>query len=303
MKTKIVTDTISSSKTIGEAFQNTRAILKHAGFTAFESDTEALFGYLLRMNKSDIYIHHARKLTRNEVCQLQGMLDKRLKQVPIQYITHRQEFMGLNFYTQEEVLIPRSETEILVEKVLELLNSNNSPECLKIIDLGTGTGIIAVSIAYYFKNVIVFATDISEKAIGIAQKNAMKHQCMEKITFLSGNLFKVFENRILTNNIDGIVANPPYIPKNEIQFLPDEIKEHEPHIALNGGIEGLDYFLKIIQKSCDYLKKDGFLAMEMGIGQAKKIKKILLQNETYNEKIEIIKDYSGVERVIVAYKK
>ena len=303
MKNKNIVLSMDSLKTVKEYLKYTKCVFKDAGFINFERDTEILFGYLLKMKRSDIYLNHHRILDREEINKLKKMVEKRLDQIPIQYITQQQEFMGIDFYTEKGALIPRPETEILVEKVINIIKNKASSKCLKLADLGTGTGIIAISIANFLKNVKIYATDISDKALKIAQKNAIRHQCDEKIVFLSGDLFKVFKQKIKLNSLDGIISNPPYIPKDEIALLPHEIKENEPLVALDGGLDGLDYFRKIIEKSNDYLKKDGFLAMEIGIGQAKKIKDIIMQKEIYKKNIEIIKDYSGIERVIVAYKK
>ena len=290
-------------KTVREALKYSKNILKDAGFKNFDRDVEILFGYLLKMKRSDIYLNHQRILDKKEIIKLKGMVKKRLNHLPIQYITHEQAFMGLDFYTEKNALIPRPETEILVEKIINILKNKTLSKCLNLADLGTGTGNIAISIAYFLKNVKIYATDISREALKIAQKNANRHQCNERIIFLSGDLFEAFKQIIPLNSLDGIVTNPPYIPTNEIALLPKEIRNNEPFIALDGGFDGLDYYKIIIEKSFYYLKKDGFLAMEIGFGQANIIKNIIVQKKTYKKNINIIKDYSGIDRVIIAIKK
>lgn len=291
-------------QTIGQAFQDTKNIFKYKNIISPVSDAEILFSYLLEINKSDIYLNFNRILTENENMLLNEMVSRRLKNVPIQYITKHQEFMGIDFLVEKGVLIPRSETEILVEKIIKILKKRKIFSNLKIADLGTGTGIIAISIAKFLKNIdIIYAIDISKKALKIAKSNAKKHKCNNKIVFLFGNMFKAFVEKIELNSLDVIVSNPPYIVKDDFKLLPSEIKDNEPEIALNGGIDGLRYYREIIEKSSYYLKKDGFLALEIGTKQAKKIKAIISQNRRYKRNIETIKDYSGIDRVIIAYRK
>ena len=137
----------------------------------------------------------------------------------------------------------------------------------------------------------------------IALKNAQKHECKDKIIFLQGDLFEPFMGKIGKSNLDGIISNPPYIDSYDFESLPPEIKDNEPKIALSGGIDGLDYYRKIIKKSPQYLKKNGFVALEVGISQAKKVKELILKENNFNQNIEIVKDYSGIDRVVIAYRK
>jgi len=137
----------------------------------------------------------------------------------------------------------------------------------------------------------------------IALKNAQRHYCKDKIMFLQGDLFEPFIGRIKKRSLDGIISNPPYINSYDFKLLPPEIKNNEPEIALYGGIDGLDYYRKIIRKSPQYLKKNGFIALEIGLNQYQKIEEMVLKNENYKQNVEIIKDYSGIERVVIAYRK
>jgi release factor glutamine methyltransferase len=226
-----------------------------------------------------------------------------MDRIPLQYITKHQEFMGMDFLVEKGVLIPRPETEILVNKVIKRLKNYRYSNNLKVVDLGTGSGIIAICIAKFIEDVIIYATDISKKSLQLALKNAQKHNCKDKIIFLQGDLFEPFLGRIEKNSLDGIISNPPYIDSYNFKLLPPEIKDNEPKIALSGGIDGLDYYRKIIKKSPHYLKKSGFLALEVGINQSKIVEELIIRENSFNQNIEVINDYLGIERVVIAYRK
>jgi len=255
------------------------------------------------MNRSEIYLNFDRVLKDIEKIQLEKKIQKRIDKIPLQYITKHQEFMGMDFLVEKGVLIPRPETEILVEEVIQRLKNYKYSNNLKVVDLGTGTGIIAVSIAKSIEDIIIYATDISKKSLQIALRNAQKHYCKDKIIFLQGDLFGPFIGRIEKNSIDGIISNPPYIDSYDFKLLPPEIKNNEPKIALSGGIDGLDYYRKIIRKSLQYLKKNGFLALEVGLNQSQAVEELILKENNFDEDIEITKDYLGIERVVIAYRK
>jgi len=303
MENKLSSVNFVQWKNLGQVFNCTIKEFKKAGFYNYRSDAETLFSYLLGMQRSEIYLNRNKTLSMNEIIKINEMVSKRLRHFPVQYITKQQSFMGLDFETENKVLIPRPETEILVENAIKLLELKKITQPLKIIDMGTGSGAIAVSIAHHFNYIDVYATDISKKAIKLAQKNAIKHLCNDKITFLQGNLFGVLKSCLNPESIDAIISNPPYIPKNEISQLDKEIKEYEPHLALDGGMDGLKFYRKIIKESFIYLKKDGFLVMEMGMGQGKKIKAIFAKYVSHYRDIQIIPDYSKIERVIIAHKR
>jgi len=287
----------------GQALKNIRKIFKDKGIMNPEREAEILLSYSLEMSRSEIYLNSDRALKDIEKKQLEKKIQKRIDKIPLQYITKHQEFMGMDFLVEKGVLIPRSETEILVEEVIKRLKNYKYSNNLKVVDLGTGTGIIAVSIAKFKEDIIIYATDISKKSLQIALKNAQKHDCKDKIIFLQGDLFEPFIGRIEKNSLDGIISNPPYIDSYDFKSLPPEIKNNEPKIALSGGIDGLDYYRKIIRKSPYYLKKSGFIALEVGAGQAKKVKELILKENNFKQNVEIFRDYSNIERVVIAYRK
>jgi len=290
-------------QTLRQALKNISKLFKNNGIINSERETEILLSYFLGMSRSEIYLNSERVLKDREKTQLEKKIQKRIEKIPLQYITKHQEFMGMDFLVEEGVLIPRPETEILVEEVIKRLKNYKYSKNLKVADLGTGTGVIAVSIAKFVEDVVIYATDISKKSLQVALKNAQKHDCKDKIIFLQGDLFEPFMGKIKKNILDGIISNPPYIDFYDFRLLPPEIKDNEPKIALSGGIDGLDYYRKIIRKSPQYLKKSGFIALEVGSNQSQAVKELILKENNFNKDIEIIKDYLGIERVIIAYMK
>lgn len=290
-------------KTIGQTLKWISKLFQSAGIINPERETEVLLSYFLKINRSEIYLKSDRLLKKKEKRQLEKMIQERIKKIPLQYITKHQEFMGMDFLVEKGILIPRPETEILVERVLEKLKAIKSSSKLKIADLGTGSGIIAISIAKFIQDITIYATDISRKSLQLAFKNAKKHSCEDKIIFLLGDLFEPFMGKIEKNSLNGIISNPPYINLDDFKLLPSEIKDNEPEIALYGGVDGIDYYRKIIKQSPHFLKRDGFIALEVGLNQAKIIKEMILKANNYRLNVEIFKDYSEIERVVIAYRK
>ena len=221
-------------------------------------------------------------------------IEERLKGRPIAYIVNNREFMGLDFYVKEGVLIPRPDTEILVEEIIELCKDKDD---LDILDIGTGSGAITVSLAKYIEKSRLTSLDISEIALEIAKKIAKSNGVIDKINFIKSDLFQ----QIVGTNLkfDIIVSNPPYIRKRDIDELHTQVKDYEPYNALEGGIDGLDFYRNITEQSKNYLKPGGILAYEVGHDQAEEVVKIM-QNNGYN-KIYIKKDLQGIDRVVIGF--
>jgi release factor glutamine methyltransferase len=259
------------------------------------TESELLFTELLNCSRDELYLDKERKLRQREARFLADALKRRLKGCPIQYILGRVEFMGLQFRLTSDVFIPRPETEILVETAIKYSFQLSVSGCqLKVLDIGTGCGCIAISLARFLKNTQVSATDISEKALGIAKQNALLNNV--EINFLQSNLFTTYHLPLTTYHL--IVSNPPYIPSAQIDTLQPEIY-YEPRIALNGGNDGLDFYRHIIQQAPSYLKRGGFLILEMGFNQCSAIKE-LFDSVGRFQIIEVVKDYQDIERIIVA---
>ena len=290
-------------QTVGQALKNISKIFKNKGIINSEREAETLLNYFLKMTKSEICLSYDKELTGREKTKLENNILKRLDRIPLQYITKHQEFMGMDFLVEKGVFIPRPETEILVEEAIKKLRNYKYSVNLNVADLGTGTGVIAISIAKFIDNITIYATDISKKSLQIALKNSQKHDCKDKLIFLQGDLFEPFKNRIEKYSLEAIVSNPPYIDSCDFKSLSPEVRDNEPKIALFGGIDGLDYYRKIIKRSPQYLKKNGFIALEVGLNQSRIVKELIIRENKFNQDVEIIKDYLGIERVVIAYKK
>jgi release factor glutamine methyltransferase len=258
-----------------------------------------LLGAVLNKNKVDLYLNKDRILTSDEIEKFNQYMKERISHRPVQYIIGTVEFFGLEFKVDERVLIPRLETEILVEVVIEHFVKKEKP---KIIDLGTGSGAIAISLAKNLNSPFIYATDVSEDALEVAKENAIKNKVGNRIEFLCGDLFEPLKNKNLEAQIDCVVSNPPYVSKDEFETLPREIKDYEPIVALESEKDGLFFHKKLIENSSNFLKRGGLLALETAFSQAGKVADLIHQSENY-DKIEIIKDLSGIDRVVKAIKR
>ena len=248
-----------------------------------------LLSNILNISKEYLLIHDNEKLDLKKEMKYKEYLVRLANNEPIQYIIKKQEFMKMNFYVDENVLIPQPDTEILVEEVIDKFK--NYKEKLKILDLCTGSGCIAVSIAKYIKNAEVCASDISKEALKIAKLNAKENEV--EINFVESDLFENIEE----NDFDIIVSNPPYIESKIIETLDEEVKK-EPILALDGGKDGLNFYRKIILNARKYLKENGFLMLEIGYNQKEEVIK-LLETQDYKE-IYCKKDLAGNDRVIIS---
>ncbi|MBQ2942388.1 MAG: peptide chain release factor N(5)-glutamine methyltransferase [Clostridia bacterium] len=214
-------------------------------------------------------------------------LERRKLKEPVAYITNEKEFMGLPFYVDKNVLIPRPDTEILVEYAIDNCHGN-------ILDIGTGSGAIAVSIAKYGKDVSVYACDISKKALAIAEKNASSNDA--PVSFFNIDILK----DDLNGKYDAVISNPPYIRSDVVLTLSENVKDYEPSLALNGGDDGLIFYRTITEKACKVLNSGGILAYEIGFDQGKEVSDIM---QPLFKDIKVLKDFSGNDRVVTGIKK
>ncbi len=257
-------------------------------------DAEILLAYVLNCRRLTLYTDAEKILTDEQISRFEKLIELRIKKIPVAYLIGTKEFFGLNFVVNENVLIPRPDTEILTQCAIEFLQTFDGEK--NFLDIGTGSGAICISILKFCKNSFAAATDISEKSLEVAKFNAKKFNVDDRVNFFCGNLFEPIGEK----KFAAIISNPPYIPTAEIKTLQDEVK-NEPLRALDGGEDGLNFYREIISKSPKFLLNGGLLAVEIGINQAVAVKKIFAENNFCD--IEILKDLAGLERVICARQK
>ena len=232
-----------------------------------------------------------KQLTEEQEKYFLEMIKERLNERPIAYIIGNREFMGLDFFVQEGVLIPRPDTETLVEEIINICNNRTG---LNILDIGTGSGAITISLAKYLDKSHVISADISDIALEIASKNAISNNVDERIDFIKSD---VFSNVPKEEKFDLIVSNPPYIPTNDIDELSEEVRLHDPVLALDGDTDGLKFYKAITKQSVNYLKENGYLCYEIGYNQAEDVRNIMEQCGYSG--IKVIKDLAGLDRVVI----
>lgn len=277
--------------TIKQAIERGVAKLKLEKITTPKLKVRLLMQYVLEKPRQYLIIYDNEPLTRQQEDKFFDGISKLSKDIPIEHITHKKEFMKLDFFVDENVLIPRQDTETLVEEVIEIAKKINAK---KILDLCTGSGAIAISLAKYLPNTQITALDISSKALEVAKLNAKTNNVESQITFVESNLLE----NLPKEKYDIIVSNPPYIKQDIIKELDKEVQK-EPHIALDGGKDGLDFYRKIIDSGYEYLKYGGYLCLEIGYDQKEEVMNLLDNNGQYINKI-CVKDLYDNDRVIIA---
>ena len=255
---------------------------------------------LLDVDKSYIYTYGDKEVEDYIADKFLELMEKRHSGYPIQYILGEREFMGLDFYLEEGVLVPRPDTEVLVEYIIEYIKKNYKEDNINVLDIGIGSGAIALSMAYYLKNIQVVGIDISHTAIKVANINKEKFK-LSNVNFYKGDLFKALEGLNMEGKFDIIVSNPPYIKRLDIESLDIQVKDYEPRLALDGGIDGLDFYRRITKRSLEYLKDNSLLIYEIGYEQGKEVEDIL---KVWGFKdISILKDLGGHDRVVLGIKR
>lgn len=277
--------------TIKQALIKGVTLLKLEKVSTPKLKARLLLQYVLKKPRQYLIVYDNQELTKKQEQEYLKYVEMVKQGEPIEHITHQKEFMKLNFYVDENVLIPRQDTEVLVEEVINIAKKIRAK---KILDLCTGSGAIAVSLAKYLENIEITALDISGKALDIAISNAKNNHVQDKITFVESNLFK----NLGQEKYDIIVSNPPYIKKEEIEKLDREVRR-EPRIALDGGEDGLDFYRKIIAEGYEYLKYGGYICLEIGYDQKEEVMKIIEDKKQYTNSY-CKKDLFDNDRVIVA---
>lgn len=277
-----------------DIFNKSVEYLKRNGVPSPLLDTEYIFSDVLKVNKNTLKYSMSREIKEEDKDKIREMLVLRAKKrKPLQYILGEWEFYGLPFKVREEVLIPRADTEILVERCIQLMREVEEPN---ILDIGSGSGAISIAIANELKSSSVTGIDINEKALKLANENKILNK-IENVNFIESNLFEKLDKDF---KYDLIVSNPPYISKEEYETLMPEVKNYEPQNALTDLGDGLYFYREISKLAGEYLKDTGYLAYEIGYNQAKDVTKIL-QNNNFNI-LSVIKDYGGNDRVVIAKK-
>lgn len=282
---------------IREALGTSARILNENSVSDARRDAALLLGFVLNRDRTFLIANDDYNLNEDEIRRFFEIIERRSAGEPIQYITGRQEFFGLEFEVNENVLIPRPETEILVEVAIEILREKpNKTFC----DVGTGSGCIPVSILRNMENAKAIALDISRKALEVARQNALKNKVIERISFYESDVFSAFENKQIV--IDDprfslIVSNPPYIPNKDLADLQREVRDYEPHTALFGGETGTEIVARLLADAPKYLEKNGFMLLEIGFMQSEAVRAII--DEKVWRLMEIKDDLQGIPRIVV----
>jgi len=285
---------------IGEVLNWASGTLSEANILESDIESEIMLQKELNLSRTDLHLNFNKVISFDVEC-LKRKIMMRANHIPLAYILKEIQFMDFGLSVDERAMIPRQETEILVESVMSRVNSAPT-----ILDIGTGCGNIAISLAKYVPHSRIYATDISNEALELARKNARQNEIPEhRISFLAGDLFEPLKeldfsgrSRLCKRKIDIIVSNPPYIPSGEIENLQREV-HFEPRIALDGGFDGLEFYRRTISESPLYLKNGGYLFLEIGFNQAEEVRTLISKNRNFEES-EVIKDYSGIDRVVRA---
>lgn len=280
----------SGKMTINQALNKGMIILKSNNIESPKLKARLLLQYVLNKKREQLIIYDKEQITKQEERTYMLNIEKLIKGIPLQHITNSQEFMKMNFFVNSNVLIPRPDTEVLVEEVIKLGKTKKNPT---ILDLCTGSGAIAISIAKYLPNCKVYASDVSRDALEVAKINATNNEVSDKIEFIESDLFENMKGI----KFDIIVSNPPYIKTGVIKTLDKEVQK-EPIIALDGGKDGLKFYKKIVEEAYSHLKFNSYLCFEIGYDQKEEVEEIIKDAKTYSDTY-CKKDLYGNDRVIV----
>ncbi len=260
-------------------------------------DAEILLAESLRTDRVGLYTHFDQPLKRDELARFKTLLLRRLRREPVAYILGRKEFWSLPFKVSRQVLIPRPETEILVSEALKILFQTN-PDIGRIWEIGTGSGAISVALAKENPDARITATDISPEALSLAEHNALQNGVGRRIRFLQGDLFQPVQGE----RFEIILTNPPYIARGQFPSLMPEVRDFEPHTALDGGADGLDFFRRVLPEMGNFLEPGGWFLAEIGLGQTESILTMAEKNPDFHS-FRFAKDLAGIDRVFLARKK
>lgn len=294
---------IKKTWTIKELLDVTITYLEEKKIPDPRPSAEILLAHQLKIDRLRLYLEYDRPLNQQEVGGYRDLIRRRLSREPVQYITGRQEFWSMEFGVSPQVLIPRPETELIIEQLLRIIRSEKNEKAeqppLHVLDLGTGSGAIALAVASEFHHASIWASDISQGAIEQATLNAKRHGLAERIHFLVGDLFEPMKT--LNLSFDFILTNPPYVASEDFDSLPPEIRNFEPRIALDGHQQGMFYIKKIIQEAAVFLREGGRLLIEMDPRQVPEALK-LAQGKSGFKRKQVFKDYRQLDRIVMLQK-
>ena len=279
--------------TIGRILKWTEQYFKEKGIESPRLDAEVLLSHILGRERIYLYVHFDEPLEPAELARYREAIKQRVQRVPVAYIIGEKEFMGLTFKVTADTLVPRPDTEILVQAAVERLRARG--ETPRFADIGTGSGAICLSILHFLPKAQADTVDISPAARAVAEENAAALGASDRVTFHTGDLLAPLAGQCY----DAILSNPPYIPDGDIAALAPEVRLKEPRTALAGGKDGLDFYRRLTADAPAHLKDGGFLAVEIGIHQAAPVAALAVPSFS---RTEILKDYAGIERVVIAWK-
>jgi release factor glutamine methyltransferase len=288
--------------TVLEVIKRSTEFLEKKGVDSPRLQTELLLAHLLGLRRMQLYLNFERQLSQAEIDNLRELIKRRSRREPLQHIVGSTSFCGLELAVNRHVLIPRPETELLAEQGWIFLNQtlNAVPTAASrprtALDLGTGSGCLAIALATHCPTAQFFATDISAEAIELARQNAARHQVVDRIHFFQGDAFAALESPV---SFDLIISNPPYIASAEIPTLQAEVRDHDPHQALDGGPDGLAFYRRIAAEAAPFLKAGGKIMLEFGDGQAQSISDIFESQKWIVE--AIVEDYTQRPRIIILH--
>lgn len=267
-------------------------------------ESELLLGEVCASNRLELYLDHDRRLDMLESSRFSALVNRRMRGEPVQYLTGRTEFYGRGFEVTPAVLIPRPETERLVDHVRpcleEVHRDRTGNPAVRFADIGTGSGVLAVTLALECPFARGYATDVSDEALGVARRNTenLLGIRQSRITFMKGSLLAPLDT-LAPHTLDLIVANPPYVSSREMDGLPEDVRGYEPRLALHGGEDGLECHRALIEQAPEYLNEGGMIALEIGAGQSAAVTRLMTDRRAYGN-VEIVKDYNGLDRIVSA---
>ena len=283
---------IEYKKKIGELLQEGSSILKEAAVDTYMLDSQLLLGKVINKDKLYLITNRDKEISKKNEKEYFELIEKRKNKMPIKYILKSAEFMGLDFNVEEGVLIPRPDTEILVEETLKYIPQDES---MNVCDLCCGSGAIGIALASFRKNINIDLIDYYDTPMKVTESNIVKHNLKDRAKFVKSDLLKVVINQNKKYKI--LVSNPPYIKDEVIPTLMDDVKDYEPHTALSGGEDGLIFYRRIVEESSKVLEDDGILAFEIGHDQGEEVKKLMINNG-YSD-VRVVKDLAGLDRVVI----